>query len=806
MMDDEGIISFWNAAAVRIFGWSENEAIGTNLHSLIAPQRFHAAHNNAFPAFRVSGIGAAIGKTVELQGQRKDRSEVDIALSLSAVQLNKKWNAVGILRDITEQKRMELVRQVQYDIAHAATTIEKSENFFASIRTNLSKLINTNNFYIALYDDDTGMVSFPYFMDEEDETPEPRTMGRGLTDYVIRTGTSVFGTLEKCNELEQQGHIDIIGHPSAIWLGAPLKIGNRIFGVISVQSYTDPQCYSPADLKILEFVSNQISSAINRKQAEEQIRSQLSIIEETNKELGSARDIAIDANKAKSSFLANMSHELRTPLNAIIGYSEILIDEMGDADEKRYTSDIEKILTSGKNLLSLINDILDHSKIEAGRMELFFEEFNLQTLLKEIEDTIRPMVKSKSNTLTVVAPDESIVLRLDHTKVRQILFNLLSNSCKFSEKGNITLSAKKDQSKENFPYDVVTFTVADNGIGMTDAQMKGLFKEFSQADNSIAKTYGGTGLGLTISKRFCDMMNGSIHVKSIPSKGTTFTVTLPITFEETEKSAPEFSRTDSSATDRITFSSSTVLIIDDDPNVRDLLSRTLIKEGYAVQSADSGDDGIALARKIKPIVIILDVMMPKKDGWAVLREIKDDPELKSIPVVMHTIIDNRNLGFAVGAQDFLIKPVNPDVLVKLLDRYMQNSSAMNILIVDDDQKQRDMISRILSKGKWNVQTADNGKSAITLLSQLIPDLIILDLMMPTMDGYEFLQIIKEREEWSHIPILILTSMDLSKNDFERLSGSVADVLQKGLFDPRQLIKIVHRFSQIPLTQKSVPLE
>jgi PAS domain S-box-containing protein len=794
MMDNVGNISFWNKAAERMFGWTEQEAIGKNLHDCIVPKRFHEAYTLAYQNFQAKGEGAVVGKTVEMQARRRDKTEFEASVSLSAVQLDNKWCSVGIIRDITQQKRNELVSHVLYDIAQASISTENMADFFVSIRENLGKLINTKNFYLALHDGQTGLVSFPYFVDEMDAVPEPRMLGKGLTDYVIRTGKPLFGDGLTCKLLELQGHITTVGTPGTLWLGVPLKMKDKVFGVMVVQSYNDPKCYTKADMEIMEFVAIQIAQMIDRKRADEEIGTQMSIIEDTNAQLAQARDQAMEASKAKSSFLASMSHELRTPLNAIIGYSEILLEEMGDVGEASYTSDIDKIRMAGNNLLALINDILDLSKIEAGRMDLFIEEFDLQSLLKEINATIKPLVDKKSNTLTVRQPDTPMLLRLDHTKLRQIIFNLLSNSCKFTEHGEITLTVKSDTSRTTVDHDVVIFSVKDSGIGMTPEQMKKLFRDFSQADSSTTKKYGGTGLGLAITKRFCEMMHGTIDVTSNPGQGTTFTVTLPTRLESTDTALAIPTNTIDALSSSVHPSGPTVLIIDDDTSVRELLTRLLIKEGYAPVSAGNGIEGLALARKLLPKVVILDVMMPQKDGWAVLREMKDDPALKSIPVIMHTVIDNRNLGFAIGAQDYLIKPVDHRTLISTIKHYEQPARALSILIVDDEPDQRDILSRILLKEGWDVRTADGGRSALTLLAQSIPDVITLDLIMPTMDGFEFLKLVKENERWSHIPILILTSMDLEKTDFDTLSKSAATILRKREFDPQKLISILRRFA------------
>ena len=523
-----------------------------------------------------------------------------------------------------------------------------------------------------------------------------------------------------------------------------------------------------------------------RRRAEEQVRLQLSIIEQQNLELKTARDLAMDASKTKSAFLASMSHELRTPLNAIIGYSEMVIEEMSDHGETRYRSDIDRIHTAGKNLLDLINEVLDLSKIEAGKMELYLEEFQLSDLIREVASTVQPLLEKNKNTLLVNVPPDIPIVRLDQTKVRQILFNLISNASKFTLNGTITLSAVAIPASGDNEA-VIEMKVADTGIGITEDQKSKLFKEFSQADSSTTRKYGGTGLGLAISKRFSDMMRGSIEIDSVPDKGTTFTVTLPQVLQIAEAtSLPAVVPTESPAAPIPT--NTVVLVVDDDTGVRDLLSRHLSKEGYLVECVTSGDEGIKRAKEILPMAIILDVMMPHKDGWAVLHEIKNEPALKSIPVVMYTMLDERSFGLAIGASDYLVKPVSKEKILQVLDKYKHRASRDYVLVVDDSPDIRDMASRAIQKAGWLVRTAENGKSALEMLEVEAPCLIFLDLMMPVMDGFEFLSIFQNRTEWKHIPVAIITSKELMAEERQQLNGIVRKVIQKGDFTPEKLLR------------------
>ncbi|MFO0876346.1 MAG: response regulator [Gemmataceae bacterium] len=527
-----------------------------------------------------------------------------------------------------------------------------------------------------------------------------------------------------------------------------------------------------------------------RKLAEERIREmndeldarvqlRTAQLEDTKAKLQLALTQAETASAAKDRFISVVSHELRTPLTSAMGFTELLLNPRAVRLRENPSPTLEHILTACKHLATLINDLLDVGRYTAGKpIDLAPTRFDLGPFLRGVQEMMSPLVKKNGNVLETAIPPNLGEIFNDETRLRQILLNLLSNASKFTENGKVCLQVERDGP------DWLIFRVSDTGAGMTAEQMEKLFTPFYRVDNSATRKQGGTGLGLAITKMICELMGGRITVESQPGQGSTFTMRLPAEVSgRGQRPAGATAGTDSHHPDH-----GTVLIIDDDATIRHLLETFLQQEGFRVAQAANGADGLRLARELQPTVITLDVLMPDEDGWDVLGRLKNDPATRDIPVIMLTIMEERNRGFALGATEYVTKPIDWGRLGSILCRF--NPDQAPILIVEDDALQRGYLREGLALANWHVLEASNGAEALKVIEHTRPSLILLDLTMPIMDGFTFLDELRRREGGATIPVVVVTARELSAEERRKLNRSVAQVLAKETLAPEQLLELI----------------
>jgi signal transduction histidine kinase/DNA-binding response OmpR family regulator len=478
-----------------------------------------------------------------------------------------------------------------------------------------------------------------------------------------------------------------------------------------------------------------------------------------------------DANRHKSVFLASMSHELRTPLNAILGFSELLLDATKDqfpADtRKRF---LEQIHSSGKHLLGLINDILDLSKVEAGQMELRVQAVNIAEIVEQVQQTVEPLAAQKKIQI-IVGEQNAGTISADAGKVKQMLLNLISNAVKFTnEGGTVTVSTSRMR-------DSVEISVADTGIGIAKHDYPRVFQEFQQLDSGIGRQQGGTGLGLALTRRFANLHGGEVRFDSEVGKGSVFTIRLPLEARQVPAPPPP----PAVAAPKVADSRPLVLVVEDDAAAAELLSRQIERAGFRTEVARSGKQALADARTRKPAAITLDILLPDLDGWEVLTRLKKDEATSEIPVVVVSVVDNPELGMALGALDYFVKPVPANQLMSRLDKFRREPGdrKTRVLVVDDEESNREWLTHILEPAGFSVTLASGGREAIDLARANPPDLVLLDLMMPDVTGFDVVEALRGAESTRNIPIMVLTAKTLTELDRRQLNGHVATILRRG---------------------------
>ncbi len=608
-------------------------------------------------------------------------------------------------------------------------------------------------------------------------------------------------------------------------VATPLALGDEVVGILYVNDFA-PRAYDENQICMLDLLANQAAHAIQKTRLFQTIEQEKAELQSLNEHLEArvmerTSDLTktnaelMRANQAKSQFLSNMSHELRTPLTSINGFSEFLIDGFAGPLNEAQSRYLRNINVSGKHLLELINGILDLAKIESGKMSLKLEQVNIETLFDEVMLVLEGYANKTNVSLNLQCKQGIGEIYLDRTKFKQILYNLCSNAIKFSpEGGEVTVTVEYDTasfiSGQEEAYATLSIAVRDNGIGISSADLAVIFNPFEQADGSHSRDFEGTGLGLTLTKRLVEMHGGTISVESEQGHGSCFTFTLPVQTAQAPATAvpPDDKPTQTLKLVQamqqkplpVAADAPLILVVDDDANSLEVSTLNLTTAGYRVCHAMNGVDALHLARTKRPFLILLDVMMPGKDGWEVLQELKIDPETSDIPVIMCTVCENEELGIALGATDYLTKPIDRKLLASKLASLgkgmHRKHHAMRVLAIDDDEHIRELYTVTLSAQGYKVHTAANGPEGMRMAESLEPDIIILDLMMPGMDGFEVAERLKGQAKTEAIPIIVVSAKSLTVAERMRLMGHIEDCVSKENFTRERLLQEIRQFETI----------
>ncbi len=705
-------------------------------------------------------------------GKLFNQDDLDFLVGLSrqaaiAIENARLFDDVQRLLKESEQRAAEL--STINRVSQALVAESNLNALLQMVGEQMRQIFKADVVYVALLDRQTNLIHFPY---QSGENFTHLRFGEGLTSKIIQSGEPLLINRDIQARRAELGTA-LVGKEARSYLGVPVMAGGQAIGVISVQSLQEEGRFTHNDARLLSTIAANVGAAIQNAQLFQAAQT--------------ARTAAEAANQAKSAFLANMSHELRTPLNAIIGFTRIVRRKGEEALPQKQLENLDKVLTSAEHLLGLINTVLDIAKIEAGRMEVHTTEFDLTSLVDMCVTTAQPLLKPGVAMEVEIEPGLAPI-ESDQEKIKQILFNLLSNAAKFTHEGSIDIRVRRQEA-------ALVIEVADTGIGISTEALERIFEEFQQADSFTTRKYGGTGLGLSISRSLARLLGGELTASSTVGSGSTFVLSVPWRYSDfvgrpTRRKTGPLPPEKAPAVNQKRL----VLAIDDDPDAVYLLQENL-SPYYQVVGARSGAEGLQMAHQLRPQAILLDIILPDKDGWQVLHDLKNDPVTYPIPVILLTIVDKKALGYQLGAAAYLLKPLNGEAVMEALQRVSQPQPLHRphrLLVVDDDPNVSDMLRQILPEDRYELDMAVDGVAALEMVERQPPDLILLDLMMPRLDGFGFLEKLRQHPQHQAIPIVVITAKVLTDNDLARLQNSVVDILLKQGLMGEQLVQELDR--------------
>ena len=767
-IDSQSGITEWNPQAAQIFGWTRQEAVGRNLADLIIPETYRDSHRRGVKHYLATGEGPVLNQRIEITGLHRDGHLFPIELAITSIPSADNPTFTAFIRDITERKRAEEAIRRQNEYLAVSGEIGRLVTSTLDLNTIFTRTVNLISerfgfYYAAIYIiEDTGFNAIL-----REATGEAGEKMKAQNYSIVVGSHSVIGKVAESMEptLVNDTDIEPLYMPNPFLLdtrsevGIPLRIGSRIVGVIDIQS-TQVEAFTQDDLSVLQSLADQVAVAIDNARSYE-LSQQL------------IKDLR-EVDQLKSQFLANMSHELRTPLNSIIGFSRVILKGIDGPVSEMQQQDLTAIYNSGQHLLGLINDILDLARIEAGKMELNFEEVHLAEMSTSVMSTAKGLVKEKPIQLLQRIPQNMPTVRGDTMRVRQVLLNLISNASKFTDHGSITVETSIQRGPTGKMEALIN--VIDTGPGISIEDQKKLFQAFSQVDGSATRKSGGSGLGLSICANLVQLHGGRIGVHSVVGTGSTFWFTLPL-YNQSQEDIPGGMKV--------------VLAIDDDPQVIGLYERYLNPQGYYVMPLTDPSKAREHVLRIKPYAITLDIMMPNKDGWSVLTDLKSDPLTRDYPVIICSIMEQAEKGFSLGAADYLVKPILEEDLVSALDRLNKDGTIHEVLVIDDDPNDLRLIKKILSQhGQYKPLLAEGGRKGWDAINRKTPHAIILDLFMPDMDGFTILEKLRENSILREIPVLVVSGGGLTNEQQKQLDEFGQRLITKGSLNEGQLIKTI----------------